>query len=383
MKILHLSNIVGEKRGGGVHEVVSNLYKHQKILNHTPHIWHPGYDSDVDFAKPGDNIRTLDTYGDAKHGVIKEIFNKITDNAKEFDIIHQHGIWTPMSLYAKKIKKNTGLKSVIQPHGYLEPYRLEISKYKKRVAFKLFEKSNILESSAIIACAEDEGLRLKNMFPDNDVAVIPNGVSEDFYNAESLRKSGKNKKTILFLSQIIPIKGLDRLFRVVSDIGVNNFSDWEFLIAGYGDIHYINALKALAKELNISQLVKFVGTKFGNDKIEIFDNADVFILPTFNENFGIVVAESLARGVPVLTTKGAPWNELTTNKCGFWVDNSDDGIKDGLLQILSASENELLTMGKNGRRLVGDKYLWRENAKSTIELYEWVLTGNNKPNFII
>jgi glycosyltransferase involved in cell wall biosynthesis len=383
MRILHLSNIVGEKRGGGVHEVVSNLYKHQKILNHTPHIWHPGYDSDVDFAKPDDNIRTLDTYGDAKHGVVKEIFQKITNNAKGFDIIHQHGIWTPMSLYAKKIKKSTGLKSVIQPHGYLEPYRLNISKYKKKIAFKLFEKSNLLGSSAIIACAEDEGLRLKNMFPNNDVAVIPNGVSEDFYNAESLRKSGKSKKNILFLSQIIPIKGLDRLFRVVSDIGVNNFSDWELLIAGYGDIHYINALKALAKELNISQLVKFVGTKFGNDKIEIFDNADVFILPTFNENFGIVVAESLARGIPVLTTKGTPWNELTTNKCGFWVDNSDDGIRDGLLQILSISENELLAMGKNGKRLVEDKYLWGKSAKSTIELYEWILTGNNKPNFII
>ena len=87
MKILHLSNIVGEKRGGGVHEVVSNLYKHQKILNHTPHIWHPGYDSDVDFAKPDDNIRTLDTYGDAKHGVVKEIFQKITNNVKLFGII--------------------------------------------------------------------------------------------------------------------------------------------------------------------------------------------------------------------------------------------------------------------------------------------------------
>ena len=136
-------------------------------------------------------------------------------------------------------------------------------------------------------------------------------------------------------------------------------------------------------ELKLNKLVKFVGPKFGQEKIHLFDNSDVFVLPSFSEGSPLVVLEALSRGVPVLTTKGAPWQELNTHRCSFWVDNDNDGIETGLLKILETTELELFEMGKRGRELVERKYLWNKTILNTIELYKWVTNGGVKPDFFI
>jgi glycosyltransferase involved in cell wall biosynthesis len=384
MKILHLSNIIGERKGGGVHEVVSNFYKYQKKEGHEPHIWYPGLDKDADSIRLDGNIKGLSTIGNSKFGLVSEIFKPIPKNINNFDIIHQHGIWMPISLLSKKIKKKSKVKFVIQPHGYLEPFRMEISKYKKKAIFNIYEKSNLLNSACIIACSKDEGFKLKKMFPDNEIAVIPNGVSLDFYNEPfSIHNNPKDKKRMLFLSQIIPIKGLERLFEIIAKMGVENFSEWELLIVGYEDKNYVKFLKNMVLELKLEKIVSFVGPKFGKDKVEIFDSADVFIFPSFNENYGIVIAEALSRGLPVIATKGTPWEELNSSKCGFWVDNTKEGIEAGLVKLLQMPQSELKKMGLRGRDLIKNKYLWNKSTLKTIQLYDWVLSGGVKPNFFI
>jgi len=383
LKILHLSN-ANPKNGGGIHEVVSNFYKYQKQLQHHPSILYPGHHLETDSMKLDKNIRGLPEYSIGRLKILKELFKAVSNDISSFDIIHQHGVWTPMSFYAQKIRSKSKLKLVIQPHGLLEPFRLNISKYKKKLAYQLYEKSNLSNASAIIACSEDEAYNLKKMFPKNDVAIIHNGVSSDFYNTDSKKYNyQRNKKRILFLSQIIPIKGLERIFRVINDIGIESFSEWEFLIAGYGDDIYINSLKTLAAKFKLDSLVTFVGTKLGKEKIEIFDNSDVFILPTYNENFGIVVPEALARGIPVITTRGTPWSELNEYNCGWWVNNTDEGLKNSLIEILSCSSIKLKTMGQNGKKLVKEKYLWDKTTPLTIELYTWLITGGSKPDIIV
>ena len=94
---------------------------------------------------------------------------------------------TPISLYSK-ISKRNGLKAVVQPHGFLEPYRLNISKYKKKLAYMLFEKSNLSNCASLIACSDDECLKLKKMFPKQNVAIIYNGIDSNFFNAPSMKK---------------------------------------------------------------------------------------------------------------------------------------------------------------------------------------------------
>jgi len=376
--------VIGENKGGGVHEVVSNLYINQKKLQHEPHIWYPGPDEDADSIRLDDNIKGLATYCDSKYGFVKNLFGSVKHDIDKFDIVHQHGIWKPLSIYSRKIRKGNKLKAVIQPHGYLLEHSYNLSKYKKFIALNLFERSNLKNANVLIACAMHEALVLKKIFPHQEIAIISNGVSLEFFNAQTnLNNYSNSKKRMLFLSQIIPVKGIERVLRGIHSIGSSKFSNWEFIIAGYENVSYKNYLIKTIDHLNLNNLVSFVGPIFGQNKIDLYDSASVFILPSFSEGRPISIIEALARGVPAITTKGTPWEELNKNNCGFWVDNSEDGIKIGLLKLLKTSDNELIEMGKRGKELVESKYLWNKITVKTIELYEWVLNGGTKPDFFI
>ena len=382
MRILHLSNIIGQKKGGGIHEVVSNLYRYQKKHNLEPHVWYPGSIEDADSFRLDNNIKCLDTFGDVKFGFVKDLFKPISEEVNKFDILHQHGLWMPVSLLSKKLKKQTNIKKIIQPHGFLMPYSRNLYKLKKDLIFSIYERSNIESSDMLVACAKEEALVLRNLFPNKNISIIPNAIPDEFFNTENKTKIYKKKKSMLFLSQIIPVKGIERIIKSIHEIGVNKFLDWEFLIAGYEDVQYKRILEKMISDYELKEVVKFIGPKFGLDKIKTFDNADVFLLPSYSENFGVVVAEALSRGIPVLATKGTPWEELELNNCGFWVDNTELGIKNGILQILQSSEEELKEMGLRGKKLISEKYLWSKCSQKTIEMYQWMINGGKKPSFI-
>lgn len=383
MKILHLSNVIGEKNGGGVHEVVANLYKYQKSLGHEPHIWYPGSVEDSNSIRLDNNIKGLETFGNSKYGLIKSLIKPLDKSIDSFDIIHQHGVWMPMSLLSLRIKNSKNIPFIIQPHGYLEPFRLNQKRFKKKIAFSLYENRNVKSSKVILACSEDEGIKLKHMFPKNHVALVRNGISDEFLSAPNLSDNNIKKNILLYLSQIIPLKGLDRLINIIYELKDDLFANWELHIAGYNAEKYGESLKKKVNNLGLNNFIKFIGPKLGKEKLYVFDNSKAFILPTFNENFGIVVAEALSRGIPVLTTKGTPWSDLDKYECGYWVDNDNESIKQGLIKLLSSSNNQLSQMGNRGRKLITEKYLWSSSAKKTIDLYSWMIQSKNKvPKFI-
>ena len=105
-------------------------------------------------------------------------------------------------------------------------------------------------------------------------------------------------------------------------------------------------------------------------KWKLFRDADVFILPTYSENFGIVVGEALACGTPVITTKGTPWEELNTEHCGWWTEIGTDATFNALKDFLSLSKDELMNMGNNGRKLIKNKYSAPIIAQNMFLLYK-------------
>ena len=121
----------------------------------------------------------------------------------------------------------------------------------------------------------------------------------------------------------------------------------------------------------------------GDEKINIMSSADFFILPTFNENYGIVIAESLSRGVPAITTKGAPWSLLNTENCGLWVDNNEEGIKRGLKQAFNMSEKDMCRLKENCINTSAKYFLWENIVPKTLQLYKWLLREiEEKPDFV-
>lgn len=117
-------------------------------------------------------------------------------------------------------------------------------------------------------------------------------------------------------------------------------------------------------------IVHFVGWIYDKDKWNLIKESDIFVLPTYSENFGIVIAEALACGTPVITTKGAPWQDLETWNCGWWIERDVDSLVGALKEFLKLDEFELERMGRNGRQLVEEKYSSKVMADNMVRLYE-------------
>lgn len=141
-------------------------------------------------------------------------------------------------------------------------------------------------------------------------------------------------------------------------------------IAGEGEESYINELKQLASKLGVENLIHFIGGVYGDKKWELFKKADLFVLPTHSENFGIVVAEALACGTPVITTQGTPWQELESYHCGWWTEIGTEATTKALKEFLQCTETQLEQMGKNGRKLIEEKYSSQKVAQDMVELYK-------------
>jgi glycosyltransferase involved in cell wall biosynthesis len=159
--------------------------------------------------------------------------------------------------------------------------------------------------------------------------------------------------------------------------------DWLIVIAGADEFDHKRVVLEKIEQLNLKPFVRFTGLLDGEDKRNAFAAASIFVLPTKRENFSIAVLEALGAGVPVLTTKGAPWADLVSNNSGWWVDVSVEAMANALKCALGTSQQELGQMGQRGRILAEEKYRWEHSAKMTIELYQWLIGRGDRPDFVV
>lgn len=258
-----------------------------------------------------------------------------------------------------------GKPYVIMPHGSLEPERLKISKWKKRIVGALFDRRVYRDASMVWVTAESEAEGVRRYGVTCPIKVVPLGLDVQPYE-DSCRDVGllkqlgvsTDKKLLLYFSRITKFKGLDMLTNVWAELS-SEFPDWQLVVAGPDDYHgYRSEIEAQFNACCTKESFVFTGPVYGKDKFNLLKSVSAFVLPTRNENFSIAVAEALASGVPVVCTKGAPWGEIE-GTCGRWVDVSEDGIKRGLQEVLSASEDVRRTMGQAGRELVKHRYSWQ------------------------
>ncbi|MGK0386966.1 MAG: glycosyltransferase involved in cell wall biosynthesis [Patiriisocius sp.] len=316
----------------------------------------------------------------------KKSFSAYTKNFKnvfdaiDTEVFHGNGLWDfpihSMASYARK--KNRPY--IISPHGMLEPWSLTQSKLKKEIALKLYQQKDLRLASCIHATAPSELDNIRALGYENPIAIIPNGINlKEFPHYE---KQIATKRKVLFLSRIHAKKGIELLVRAWQELDPVVTKDWEVEIVGNGDKQYIKSLNTLINSLKLENTITISEPVFGDAKLQKYQSASLFVLPTYSENFGIVVAEALASKVPVITTKGTPWKELNAYHCGKWIEIGKDPLKAALQMMLSKSQEELTEMGDNGRKLIEDKYSMVAVAQQMFELYEWLLTKKNKPKFV-
>jgi glycosyltransferase involved in cell wall biosynthesis len=155
------------------------------------------------------------------------------------------------------------------------------------------------------------------------------------------------------------------------------------VVAGPDEDGHEALVRAAVKKTGLEDQFVFTGPVFGEAKQGLFQRADLFVLPTFSENFGLVIAEALAGGIPVITTKGAPWRELVTNTCGWWVDIGAEPLVEALREAMSLTDVERWKMGLRGRKLMEEHYSWPSVAKDMKAVYKWMLGGGTPPKCVL
>jgi len=301
-------------------------------------------------------------------GVAKRVLSlKRLLGTNQFDLVHLHGTWTPMLAVAEYIAISESVPVVVSPHGCLEPWALQHRGWKKKLALTLYQKRVFSQASMMVATSGQELNSIRRLGIRTPVAVIPNGVDVP---CPLLAHSPKQERKFLFLSRIHPIKGVPDL---IAAWALVRRPGWKIVIAGPDEDGYLNSIHAQIDRLGLRGDFEFTGLVTGNRKEALFNSADVFILPTYSENFGIAVAEALARGVPVITTTGAPWADIKTWRCGWWVRPGVDGVANAMLAAMDTSQTELSEMGQRGLQLVRQKYTWDQIGLNALEAYQWML----------
>lgn len=284
------------------------------------------------------------------------------------DMVHINGIWNPQNWLFQKMAQEMGIKVLISPHGMLEPYILQRNSAKKKLALFLYQRKAINRADFLHATASSEIDQIRSLGFKTPAAVIPNGVDISEIKPRRLRNTHKSFQ-ILFLSRIHPKKGIEVLIEAVSNIDGN----LKVTIAGEGEESYIQKLRELLIYKKVEDQFNFIGGVYGAEKWALYGEADVFVLPTYSENFGIVITEALAAGIPVITTTGTPWQDLVTYDCGWWIDLNVLNLEQAIKKAMNKNPAELREMGENGKELVKQRYDIKMVSRETLKMYKKLL----------
>ena len=178
------------------------------------------------------------------------------------------------------------------------------------------------------------------------------------------------KKTALFLGRIYPVKGLPMLIEAWAHVRPHG---WRLQIVGPDEAGHRAEVETAVFAAGLDEVVSFADPLEGSAKQEVFFDADLFVLPTQSENFGMAIGEALAHGLPVLTTTGAPWPMLPQRGCGWWVEPTVEGLAAGLRQATALDAATLQAMGAKGREFVSAAFGWERVAGQFVSMYEDVM----------
>lgn len=322
-----------------------------------------GYNVRIDFLPKPYKRKDLKEYFDTHH----------------FDLLQGESMWIPLSHDILYIAKRRHIPYIFVPRGSLEPWSLKQKWLKKKLAMMLYQKKDIQDAACILATADMERANLRKLGFSNPIAVIPNGIDISEYPCRTERDKECVKKQILFLSRIHPKKGIELLAEAWKELHTD-YPDWNIVVAGNGDEDYISQLKSLIVQSHLSGSMEIVPPLFGIDKYNLYKQSSLFILPTYSENFGMVIAEALACGVPAITTKNAPWKILNDEKIGWWIDLNIDNIKKSLKHAMSQDADVLFAMGQKGSKIVYDNYYYMNIAKRVYNVYSWIMNNGMQTN---
>lgn len=297
-------------------------------------------------ARPG-------RFGVLPKGAVAQIRQTIADA----DVVHLHEIWLPSNLQLRRACLDAGAPYVVSLHGMLDDWSMAQRRLKKVTYLRLFGRRLLNDAAAIHCTAEAEKQQASRWHVNGFTAVLPYVVDLSPYHtlpgperAVTELKLSDGGPRLLFLSRLHPKKGVETLLRAIALVAESHprVRAW---IAGPGDEAYLSTLQTLVQSLKIEPNVAFLGMVSGSLKYSLYQAADLFVLPTSQENFGLVLIEALACGTPVVTTRGVDiWQELQAAGAAI-VEPRPEALADSI-RAMVASQDDRRLLGQRGHKWV-------------------------------
>ena len=292
------------------------------------------------------------------------------------DILHAHGLWQ-LPLIAAGRAATSQKKLIVAPRGMLHPAALAFSRWKKRAFDMLLQRRVVLGADLLHATSADELDDVRRYGYVGPVAVVPNGIEIPDLDAAP---EAEPSQRVVTIGRIHPKKGLDRLLKAWARIEPAH-DGWSLVIAGPDEGGHREELLALKARLGLRR-VAIGGPVYGEEKTALYADAALFVLSTLGENFAMTVAESLAAGTPVVSTKGAPWEGLERERCGWWIEHGVEPLAATLAEAMALPAEARAAMGVRGRAWMARDFSWPALAADMAEAYRWLLGRGSKPDCV-
>ena len=385
MKVLHIIPSITVLRGGSNIAVVEIVKALRQI------------DIDAEVVTSNDNLSTLldvplnylVEYQEIPIRFFSKIHTKFTpideytfsltyviwlyQNIQKYDVIHIHSFFSFFCTIGAIIARQKKVKYIITPHGQLDNWVVNQGKLKKQLYTILLEKKNIQNAAAIHCTTEQEAQDVVNFGITTPTSMISLGVNSiiEIPDAKNYLCKIYNLSStipiILFLSRLHQKKNLEFLLEILSH--VKDKRNFHLIIAGTGNIKYVQYIKALAFSLNLKSYCTFTGFVSGRDKALLLQGADIFTLPSFGENFCLVLLEAMASGLPaIITPEIQISSDILAENAGLIVPRKLENWVQTINYLLDSPEIRY-QLGRKAKSLVTKKYNWSVTAEALITLY--------------
>jgi glycosyltransferase involved in cell wall biosynthesis len=308
----------------------------------------------------------------------KEVIDKAVRKA---DIVHLHTLWHPLNAIARKACARHDRDYVMMPHGMLDPYSLRQKRWRKRVYLVTSERRNLEGASRLIFTTYHEQQAAREGLGWLGAAeIIPLGAdSPPDMPRQNARQAFinrfpqvANRRCLIFLGRIHPKKGIERLLTILPEI-LRRHPSILLIIAGDGEQSDVRNLKNLVQASNIESHVLFTGMVQGQAKWSALACAEVFILPSRQENFAISMAEAMHSGLPiVITRKVNSWPFVEKAQAGFVIEEDNaEFVK--CLDVLLSDPDLARYMGSRGKNFAKEHFSWSRVTRDMVSLYDRVI----------
>jgi glycosyltransferase involved in cell wall biosynthesis len=369
-------------RYGGPIRSVHSLSKALVGMGHEVHVFTSSMDGPTDLDVPEGTPVNLD-------GVLVRYFRvsflrrlcwcpplatALKSEVSSFDVIHLHSVFLWPTWASARIARSSGVPYLVSPRGMLGPHVIRRkSRFVKSAWIRFIEAKTLRESAAVHVTSELEAEEIRCLgLALPRLCCVPNGVASPTAYTDLARGpfAQLRRPYALFLSRISWKKGLDRLIRAWKWV-----PDLTLIIAGNDEEEYLPKLEALAKSEGVTSRLNFIGAISDEHKWAVYENATMFILPSYSENFGNVVAEAMSVACPVVVTREVGIASLVLETGAGVVTDGEPALLAKAINELGSDEVKRRRLGSAGRQAVKERLSWDAVAAQLTAAYRSVIPG--------